>query len=227
MHMAILLCIDSATTHASVAIAAEGKLLGMKRNDVQKDHAAFLQPAIAVLLTELGMEMKSIEGVCVSAGPGSYTGLRVGMATAKGICYALNIPLLTIPTTAIMASAAKKQINRGEEELIIPMIDARRMEVFCAVYTYMGQCLQNPLPLVLETHAFSQWLEQSVVYFIGSGTAKWKEICHHPNARFLRDEWTAADMIEAATSLFDQKQFSSLAYAAPEYSKEFYSNAKN
>lgn len=224
--MATLLCIDSATNHASVAIAENGKLLDIKRNEVQKDHAAFLQPAIAALLTELGMEIKSIEGVCVSAGPGSYTGLRVGMATAKGICYALNIPLVTLPTTAIMASAAKKQITMGEKEFIIPMIDARRMEVFCAVYDYMAQCLQNPLPLVLDTHSFSQWLEQSVVYFTGSGAAKWKEICNHSNARFLPDEWSAADMIEIATSLFEQKQFSSLAYAAPEYSKEFYSTAK-
>jgi tRNA threonylcarbamoyladenosine biosynthesis protein TsaB len=149
------------------------------------------------------------------------------MASAKGICYALNIPLITIPTTAIMANAAKKNMKYGEQHLIIPMIDARRMEVFCAIYNHELQCLQDPLPMVLDTHSFSQWLEQSIVYFTGSGTAKWKEICHHPNARFLPDEWSAADMIETANSLFAEKKFSSLAYATPTYSKEFYSTAKN
>lgn len=224
--MSILLCIDSATTHASVAIAKDGKVLGMKRNEIQKDHAAFIQPAITALLEALSLDIKSIAAVCVSEGPGSYTGLRVGMASAKGICYALNIPLMTIPTTAIMAYAAVNNAAIGKNDLIIPMIDARRMEVFSAVYNAALECLEAPQPKLLDEASYQEWLSESVVHFTGSGTDKWKTICKDSNARFITDSWSAADMATMAESMFNKKQFSSLAYAAPQYSKDFYTPAK-
>ena len=224
--MSILLCIDSATSHASVAIAKQGTILGMQRNEVQKDHAAFIQPAIAALLDTLSIDIKSIAAVCVSEGPGSYTGLRVGMASAKGICYALNIPLITVPTTTIMAYAAVNNAAIGKNDLIIPMIDARRMEVFSAVYNAALECLEAPQPKLLDEASYQEWLSESVVYFTGSGADKWKAICKDPNARFIADNWSAADMATIAESMYAKKQFSSLAYAAPQYSKDFYTPAK-
>ena len=225
--MSILLYIDSATDHASVAIAQDGNLMGMKRNEVQKDHAAFLQPAIQKLLDTLSIDIKKIDAVCVSAGPGSYTGLRVGMASAKGICYALNIPLITISTTEIMASAAKINSEIGPKDFIIPMIDAKRMEVFSAIYNHQLECLQAPQPMLLQADSYHEWLAQSHVFFMGSGTEKWKTICNHPHAHFIPNSWSASDMITIGESLFSKKQFSSLAYATPQYSKDFYSSTKN
>lgn len=223
--MALLLCIDSSTTHASVAIAGEGKLLALESNAVQQDHAAFLQPAIAAMMEAQHISLQQLEGICVSAGPGSYTGLRVGMATAKGLCYALNIPLLTIHTTKIMAAAAANRVSFTQPSLIAPMIDARRMEVFTALYNPQLECLLEPQPLVLDAQSFHNYLEAYVVYFMGNGTEKWQKICKHPHARFLADQWSAADMVLLAEDMFQKKAFSSLAYTTPLYGKAFYTTA--
>ncbi len=220
--MALLLCIDSSTTHASVAVAKDGFLLGIKTNTTQKDHASFLQPATYTLLAELRLTLKQIEAIAVTTGPGSYTGLRVGLASAKGLCFALNIPLIGLHTTQVISAAARKQIQEKEDFVLCPMIDARRMEVFTALYSPLLNEMSPITPKVLATDSFDEELNRQVVYFFGDGSAKWQKICTNTNARFLTTNWNSEDMITLAEQSFRDQQFLSLAYSAPEYGKGFY-----
>ncbi len=221
--MALLLCIDTSTTHASVALAKDAELIGIKTNQNQKDHGSFLQPAIQELMQETGFVLTDLQAIAVTSGPGSYTGLRVGFASAKGLCYALNLPLITIPTTVVMSSAALKGIVPKDQFLLCPMIDARRMEVFTCLYTAQLDPLSSIGAKILEPSSFATKLEEQLIYFFGDGAPKWQSICHHPNARFVNINWTAADMIKMADERFQQQAFTSLAYSTPDYGKEFHS----
>lgn len=220
--MALLLCIDSSTTHASVAVAKDGLLLGIKTNTTQKDHASFLQPAIHTLLQGLRLTSKQVEAIAVTSGPGSYTGLRVGLASAKGLCFALNIPLIGLHTTQVISAAARKQIEEDAGYLLCPMIDARRLEVFTALYSPMLKEMSPITPKVLEPDSFAEELGQQPVYFFGDGSEKWQNICTNSNAIYLTTNWNSEDMIALAEQSFKAKQFLSLAYSAPEYGKGFY-----
>src|SRR6186713_64350 len=131
--MALILNIDTATEQGGICLAKEGKPLALATNKEPKDHAGWLHPAIEKLMRETGHRMKDLQAVAITAGPGSYTGLRVGMAAAKGFCYALDIPLITESTLKVMAFAAREQSS--PTGLLCPMIDARRMEVFTALYS--------------------------------------------------------------------------------------------
>lgn len=221
--MALLLCIDTSTTHASVALARDAVVLGIKTNQNQKDHGSFLQPAIKELILEAGFVLTDLEAIAVTSGPGSYTGLRVGFASAKGLCYALNLPLITIPTTVVMSSAALKEITSTDAFLLCPMIDARRMEVFTCLYTAQLNTLSSIGAKILGPGSFATELEQQPIYFFGDGASKWQSICQHPNARFVNNNWTAADMTKMADDQFRQQAFTSLAYSTPDYGKEFHS----
>ncbi len=221
--MALLLCIDTSTTHASVALSKGGVLTGMKANENQRDHASFLQPAIHSLLHEANHSLKDLAAIAVTSGPGSYTGLRVGFASAKGLAYALDIPLISIETTLVMSAAALSNIKNEEVDLLCPMIDARRMEVFTALYSTGLQPVSAISALILTAGSFAKQLESSRILFFGDGSPKWQTICNHPNAFFRDIKWNAVDMVGLAGKLFEQKNFSSLAYSVPGYGKEFHS----
>jgi tRNA threonylcarbamoyladenosine biosynthesis protein TsaB len=228
--MALLLCIDTSTTHASVALARDEELLSIKVNQQQKDHASFLQPAIKEIMHETKFNLTDIKAIAVTSGPGSYTGLRVGFSSAKGLCYALQIPLIAISTTEVMSAAALQQINRLTEKpgsfFLCPMIDARRMEVFTAVYSSELKETTANTALVLESDSFSGLLQAAPVYFFGNGADKWKSICMHQNARFIDVLWDAKDMIRLANAQFNSSSFTSLAYSTPDYGKDFHTAAK-
>jgi tRNA threonylcarbamoyladenosine biosynthesis protein TsaB len=221
--MALLLCIDTSTTHASVALAKDGVLIGIKTNQNQREHASFLQPAIHSLLQETNHTIKDLAAIAITSGPGSYTGLRVGFASAKGLAYALDIPLISIETTLVMSAAALANVKNEKELLLCPMIDARRMEVFTALYSTQLEPASTISALVLTPESFAQQLESSRILFFGDGSPKWQTICNHPNAVFMEVKWNAADMVGLADNLFKQKSFSSLAYSLPGYVKEFHS----
>ncbi|MBS4064863.1 MAG: tRNA (adenosine(37)-N6)-threonylcarbamoyltransferase complex dimerization subunit type 1 TsaB [Chitinophagaceae bacterium] len=221
-----LLCIDASVQTASVALIRESTLLAVKTCEQQREHAAFIQPAIRELLQEQHILPSQLIAVAVTAGPGSYTGLRIGMASAKGLCYALNIPLITMNTLELMAAAALQQLNRSDSFLLCPLIDARRMEVFTAVYNQHLEQLLHPQALILESNSFHELLLNNPVYFFGNGAPKWETICRHANARFLTVQWNAASMVGKAWELFSQNSFASLAYATPFYGKDFYSTFK-
>lgn len=217
--MGLILYIDTALDVASLTLAQDNKLLAFAKNEQQNDHASWIHTAIQQLLNEGKKEPKQLDAVAVTSGPGSYTGLRVGLSTAKGLCYALQKPLLTIPTLELIASTIKSSHN----SLIVPMIDARRMEVFTATYTNTLQELTAPHALILDENSFSEELKKQPIFFCGNGAAKFQAICNSPNANFESKSATAVEMIPLGLKLFQEKSFTNLAYSAPLYVKEFQS----
>jgi tRNA threonylcarbamoyladenosine biosynthesis protein TsaB len=224
--MSLILTIDTATEQASVALSLRGKLIADRRNGDQKDHAAWIHVAIAELLREGGIKPAGLNAVSVVAGPGSYTGLRVGMATAKGFCYALNIPMITLNTLKILAFSAKDQAANGM--LICPMLDARRMEVYTALYTTNLDELLSPCAMILGNNSFSEWLADYKILFLGSGSNKWKHLAgsNYPDAFFSNLFYAPDHIATCSWRQYEENNFSDLAYAEPIYLKEFYTHHK-
>lgn len=225
--MSYILSIDSSTNEASVVLSSGNRILVLKKSTEQKEHAGFIQTAIDALLKEQGISAKELAAVAVTTGPGSYTGLRVGMSSAKGLCYALGIPLITVGTLEVMAYAARSFVTQTNEQpfVICPMIDARRMEVYTALYSAALVCLQAPRALILDDPSFESELNQYPgIIFMGSGSEKWKALCRHPQALFVQPDWDARHLAELAFPLFQKKTFASLAYSGPFYLKEFQSS---
>ena len=223
--MSMILNIDTATDVASVSIAKQGTTLAEISNNDQKDHGSFLQPAINNLLQKTGIPLNDIDAIAVSAGPGSYTGLRVGMASTKGLCFALNRPLLTIGTLEILAYATILGIAsqlRDQEILICPMIDARRMEVFTALYDKNMNVIMEPTAIILSPELFANRMLKSKVVFAGSGITKWQRIFTHPNAIFMTPQTNILAMNILSYQKYSCNSFSDVAYAEPMYLKEFY-----
>ena len=231
--MSLILSIDTATALGSVALATEGKLLAARQSDQQKDHAAWVHVAVKDLLEETGYSLQQLDAVAVVAGPGSYTGLRVGMATAKGICYAGQIPLITLNTLYIMAFAAREKIltdkHAGMDEekiLFCPMIDARRMEVFMALYDGSLKEIVSPSALVLEPGVFQQWQTGHTIFFFGNGSSKCKSLDVH-NGEVWGDFFYYPEHVTLqAQNRFREGQFADTAYAEPAYLKDFYTHHK-
>ncbi len=223
--MAKLLNIDTATEIAIISLAENDSVIDHVTNTNQKDHASFLQPAIKILLQEADLTINNINAVAVAAGPGSYTGLRVGMASAKGLCYALSIPMITINTLEVMALSS---INRIKDRSVLycPMIDARRMEVFTAVYDDQLAEIIKPCSMILNEESFKDILQKSKIYFSGSGILKLKDILENSNAIFNDHQTTPDAMTALSYSAYIKKSFADIAYASPEYLKEFYTPSK-
>lgn len=222
--MALILNIDTATEIAIVSLAENEKVLLSVVNKNQKDHAAFLQPAIKDLLKNTEISFAKINAVAVTAGPGSYTGLRVGMASAKGLCYALNIPMLLVNTLEVMALSSINTI-KDQKALYCPMIDARRMEVFTAVYNFNLQEIIPPCSMILDETSCKEILHLNKVYFSGSGAAKTNKILNNENAFFSDKEITPDAMPIISFKKFINKEFENIATAAPFYLKEFHTNS--
>lgn len=223
--MSVILNIDTAIDTAYVSIAKDGEILASLSNTAQKDHGGFLQPAIQELTHKTGIPMKDFEAIAIAAGPGSYTGLRVGMASAKGLCYALNIPLITIGTLEILAFAAILETQNSassNQSLLCPMIDARRMEVFTALYDQQLKLVLDPCAMVLEEISFANNLLKNQVLFFGNGSKKWEMICRNKNAQFMPVSNNPLAMSKLAHTNFENKDFANLAYSEPLYLKEFY-----
>ena len=223
--MALILNIDTSTESASIALAHDEQLINLSRNNQQKDHAGWIQEAIQNLLADAGCRLNQLNAIAVTNGPGSYTGLRVGLATAKGLCYGLNIPLITIGTLHTMAIAAKQSMKDRDLPMDIhlcPMIDARRKEVFTAVFDSQLNELISPAAMILDPSSFEKELNQHTILFFGSGSLKWKAICHHTNARYADIEWDSSAMVLPSYLRFREKKFADISYSEPAYLKEFY-----
>ena len=228
----IILSIDTATDQAIVSLSREGSVIGTLENNAQKDHAGWIQMAINTLLQKHGYTMQQLQAIAVTAGPGSYTGLRVGMATAKGLCFALQIPLITINTLQVMANAAINQWQLKAAEMqpplcFCPMIDARRMEVFTAVYDEALQEIVAPKAMILEELSFKEELNDRSLICFGNGSFKWKTVSRYPNVLFIDEKLDIAkSLAKLASHLYLSQNFANLAYAEPVYLKEFYSYIK-
>lgn len=220
--MARILHIDTAVEGASVCLANDNVLLAPAMTDRKKDQSGWLHNSIRQLINTSGLQLSDLEAVAVTIGPGSYTGLRVGLSAAKGICFALGLPLITINTLEVMASAARIE---GSNALLCPMIDARRMEVFTAVYDQTLKEIMAPCAMILNGTNFDHILGTDQVIFSGNGSYKWKTVLSHANAQFSDVTTTAEDMVQLAGKYYEDKRFADLAYVEPFYVKEFYSPA--
>jgi tRNA threonylcarbamoyladenosine biosynthesis protein TsaB len=222
--MALILNIDTATEEAGICLAEDGEAIAMAVNPDQRDHASWLHAAVEKIMNDAGVRMKELQAVAVTAGPGSYTGLRVGMAAAKGFCYALNIPLITENTLKVMAMAARDQFS--PEGLLCPMIDARRMEVFTAVYRGDLEEVMPTVAMVIDEHSFSSYLADGEVSFFGGGSYKCKPIITAPSAAFIEINYSPRYLGILSFLRYLQREFTGLAYSEPAYTKEFYTHTR-
>ncbi len=221
--MSYILNIHTATETAMVSLAENETVLKFFLNTDAKQHAGFLHVAIHDLLRGLHFDIKQLNAVAVSCGPGSYTGIRVGMATAKGLCYALNIPLIFFNSLELIALPVIKKINETNTKYR-PLIDARRMEVFTAMYNHDAHELASPAAMILDENSFEEELASHKIYFFGSGSRKFENICTNKNAAFVDTNISAIAMAEISYKKFISKQFEDIGYAQPLYVKEFHSN---
>jgi len=217
--MAYILNIDTAIDNSSVCISKDDQLINIAVNNNQKDHASWIQPAIKNIIALSGLSLNDLAAIAVSIGPGSYTGLRIGLSTAKGLCYALDIPLIAIGTLDMMATAAAQK----DCDLICPMIDARRMEVFAALYKKNMEKVIFPSAILLDSNLFDDVLEKKTVLFYGNGSNKFKYVTHHRNALFDDIEINSSLLIKISNNRLRDSEFNSLAYTEPMYIKNFYS----
>ena len=222
--MALILCIDTAMAKASICLSKDGVVLSILENAEQKEHAAWLHQAVQEIMQNTGHRMADLQAVAVTAGPGSYTGLRVGMAAAKGFCYALNIPLIAEDTLKVMAFAAREQVT--ETNLLCPMIDARRMEVFTALYGHDMTPLLPSTAMVIDENSFSTWLLDNKVSFFGEGADKCKPIITAPSAHFVTVNYHAGYLGFIAFLRYLQGEFTGIAYSEPAYTKEFHTHTR-
>jgi tRNA threonylcarbamoyladenosine biosynthesis protein TsaB len=225
--MCRILHIETATEVCSVNIASGGKLLAYRETTESRSHAALLFVFIQELLQTANLTVDDLDAVAVSMGPGSYTGLRIGVSTAKGLCYGSNIPLLAIPTLESMCYGMLNNLNHtsnsiGNDVLLAPMIDARRMEVYTALYNTRLEIIKNTQALVIDKTTFNKLLDDSTIVFFGNGAGKIKDIVVHQNARFYDDFMVSSvHMIEPAFLRFKKKDFVDAAYFEPYYLKDF------
>lgn len=219
--MGLILSIETSTDICSVALSQDGKLVAERTITQGQSHASSLTVIIGELFQGEGMpEIKMLDAVAVSSGPGSYTGLRIGVSTAKGICYGLNIPLISIGSLQVLAAAVPNRDNQPIR--IAPMIDARRMEVYTAIFNSQLE-LETPVEaVVVDENSFSEELDKGEIVFVGNGAQKCQSVIMHPNARFINDlHPLAANMGELAHEAFLRERFEDVAYFEPYYLKDF------
>ena len=221
--MSLILNIDTAIQTASVCLAQDDISIGLKTNPSPKDSAAWLHVAINELMSESGFTLKNVDAIAVTEGPGSYTGLRVGMATVKGLCYVLDRPLICVNTLLTMASAALSSGN--DADLLCPMIDARRIEVFTAVFDRSLNTVSGPTNIILNELTFNDLMQTKPMLFFGNGSVKFRDITSHKHAFFAEVEMTAASMIPLTYKRLLERNFTDLAYSQPFYGKDFHSTA--
>jgi len=220
--MAIIINLDSTLETASVSIAKDGLILMQQSNTVQKEHAAFLHSSIKNMLVKLNISINNIDAIATTIGPGSYTGLRVCLAAAKGLCYALNKPLVTIGTLEAMAKTAILNNICDEESLFCPMIDARRMEVYTALYNKNLEEIITPHAEIINEQFCATFLKNNKVIFLGNGIEKFKNIASSTNATFQQYLKITEAINLLSYDKFCGENFADIVTSSPLYTKEFY-----
>lgn len=222
--MALILNIDTSTDVCSTALTTDGMILTHYEETQSRNHAGALSGMIKACLDHARAHEMALDAVAVAIGPGSYTGLRIGLSEAKGLAYALGTPLIGISTLELMTTGVMFAADLDGSELFIPMIDARRMEVFTAVYDMALQPLLAPQPLILDADSYSDFIGtgQRVVAF-GDGSIKARGVITSPEVTWVDDiRPMATDMVALAERAWQRKDFLDLAYSTPAYLKEFY-----
>ena len=218
-----IILIETSTALCSVALAEDGAVTAYRESSAPKAHASLTAVFVQEVLADRGIKLSDCDAVCVSMGPGSYTGLRVGVSTAKGLCFGAGLPLLAVGTLDTLVA----QAEGGHWKHIIPMIDARRMEVYAAVFETAGQGgkdarqITGTAPAIIDSDSFAEYLEQGPCLFIGDGAGKCADVIRHPNAHFCQCHPKASSMLEPAIRAYKEKRFEDVAYFEPFYLKEF------
>ena len=224
-----IILIETSTALCSVALAEDGAVVAYRESSAPKAHASLTAVFIQEMLSERGVTLADCDAVCVSMGPGSYTGLRVGVSTAKGLCFGAGKPLLAIGTLDTLVAQASDVISsetEGRDEksptykFIIPMVDARRMEVYTAMFEN-GKQVTETEPVIVDESSFAEYLEQGPCLFIGDGAGKCADVIKHPNAHFVQCCPKASAMLSPALAAFRAGDFKDVAYFEPFYLKEF------
>jgi tRNA threonylcarbamoyladenosine biosynthesis protein TsaB len=213
--MTNILCIETGTDTCSVALTAGGELVALRESRGERDHAARVAVYTEEVLAETGLAASDLSAVAVSKGPGSYTGLRIGVSFAKGLCYGLGIPLVGVGSLDSLCALAR---SNHSASLFIPMIDARRMEVYGQVFDTDGTALTEPEALIIDESSLARYRDRDV-YIFGSGAAKCREAL--PWAHYIEVEPSARGMIALARAAFETKNFEDTAYFEPFYLKDF------
>ncbi|ELR69557.1 putative molecular chaperone [Fulvivirga imtechensis AK7] len=218
--MPLILSIETATTVCSVALHDNNELLGSQSLFIDKSHSGLLAPSIKSLVEYCGYTINDLSAVAVSEGPGSYTGLRIGVSAAKGLCFSLDIPLIAVSTLEAMARGVNKY-NHGQA-MLCPMIDARRMEVYCLLVNAQKDIVSETRPVVIDESSFQEQLSVHKILFFGNGATKCKGVIKSDNAVFIDHVFPDAIHIGAiAAEKFQKSQFENVAYFEPFYLKDF------
>jgi len=217
--LAIILNIETATKNCSVCLSENEEILSLVEfNEGQFSHAEKLHSFILDVLKQSKMSMQDIDAIAVSKGPGSYTGLRIGVSAAKGLCFALDKPLISISTLDSLSHI----VNAKKGEFIVPLLDARRMEVYSAVYDDHHFQIRDIQAEIIDGNSFSDYLNKGKVFMVGDGAAKCAEVIDHKNANFLKDVFPSAkEMAKLSTVKYQKNEFEDVAYFEPFYLKDF------
>ncbi|MDR1416408.1 MAG: tRNA (adenosine(37)-N6)-threonylcarbamoyltransferase complex dimerization subunit type 1 TsaB [Prevotellaceae bacterium] len=219
--MALLLCIESSAEVCSVALARNGETLVLKESALERDHAKLLAPFIASALGEAGIAPQQLDAVAVSKGPGSYTSLRIGTSVAKGLCYGAGKPLVAVGSLHALAALAVTKPELHPNDVLRPLLDARRMEVYTALFDAKGAQLAEVTAQVVDENSFAEELKEGRVVFFGSGIDKCRQVVRSANAVFVEVQASASSMVKLAEQLFAEKHFEDVAYFEPFYLKNF------
>jgi len=216
--LALILNIETSTTNCSVSLSKEGETFVLKEDyNNSYSHAERLHVYIDDVLKQAKIALSDLDAIAISKGPGSYTGLRIGVSAAKGLCYALDKPLIS--TSTLKALAHQISIEDG---VIVPMLDAKRMEVYSAIFNSNYHQIRETEAQVLDTASFNEYLENGKVYFIGNGVEKTKTLINHPNAVFIEDKLPSAkEMSKLAYNKYKKNDIEDVAYFEPYYLKDF------
>ncbi|MGZ3873080.1 MAG: tRNA (adenosine(37)-N6)-threonylcarbamoyltransferase complex dimerization subunit type 1 TsaB [Mucilaginibacter sp.] len=228
--MSLILQIETATTSCSVALAKDGSILGFKEVNARNLHAEVITRFIEEIVAGAGFRYADLDAIAVSCGPGSYTGLRIGISTAKGLCFALDKPLIAVETLEAMAHGIVRinGYNAGDNLLLCPMIDARRMEVYAAVFTTAGGLVKETSAIIIDENSFGDLLKENKMLFFGDGAGKCAAILgENPNALFVTDFVNSATWLtQKAAEKFNKQEFEDVAYFEPYYLKDFIAGKK-
>lgn len=225
--MTRILLLETSAATLSVALAQDGKVVADRICTEPRMQSSLTAPLVKEVMDEAGIGFDALDAVCVSKGPGSYTGLRVGVSTAKGIAFGSDIPLLAVDTLDILVSSVMERSPRashGRDDsplYIVPMIDARRMEVYTAVYNAAGERLTPIEAKVVEAGSYDEYLAKGKVLFIGDGALKCKDVITSANAEFREAVPLASAMAPLAFKAFNERRFEDVAYFEPFYLKDF------
>ncbi|MDA3953533.1 MAG: tRNA (adenosine(37)-N6)-threonylcarbamoyltransferase complex dimerization subunit type 1 TsaB [Bacteroidales bacterium] len=227
--MALILNIETSTTVCSVSVSLNGIIQGIRESSEEKTHAKLLTIFIDQLLKELNYKIDDFDAIAVSKGPGSYTGLRIGVSTAKGLCYAKDIPLIAINTLQAMANGMILRLKSKvisfddfKNSVLVPMIDARRMEVYSAFFNFKGEFTRDVKAEIIDENSYMDILSIQKMIFFGDGSEKIREIIKHENAIFVSNFHPSSDsMVSLSELAFQNNEFENAAYFEPFYLKDF------